>query len=53
MFNFLSSLFCEHEWVVRFQGSFTEGVECIHCGKSELRENDAYIDNPIGWLEEK
>lgn len=41
---------CRHEWMVHFVGRYMEGVECIKCGKTDLRPHGRVIEHPIGWL---
>ncbi len=44
--NWWRQLFCKHQWVTKFRGEWTTGVQCSECGKGELREQP---NDGSGW----
>ncbi len=50
--NLLKRLFCKHNYVTRFRGQFTKGVECTSCGNSKLLERYNNKREPMGWIED-
>jgi len=50
--NWFSQLFCKHQWITKFRGTFTRGVECSICHKAELLVELNDGSEPVGWLED-
>jgi len=39
----------QHQWITRFRGLVTRGVECRVCGKAKLLEEVNDGSEPVGW----
>ena len=44
---------CEHEWVTKFRGTATHGVQCRKCKKAELLFEFAQPSDNLGWVDEE
>ena len=42
----------QHDWITRFRGQYTRGVECRVCDKTDLLEDVNDGSEPVGWLED-
>lgn len=47
--RWIKRLFCDHQWITRFRGKYTRGVECVRCGKIDLIADFNDGSEPVGW----
>lgn len=50
--KWLTSLFCKHQWVTKFRGTCTRGVQCSICGKADLLVDWNDGSEPVGWVDQ-
>lgn len=48
--NWLAQFFCRHDWITKFRGQYTRGVECSICGKVTLLVDKNNGSEPVGWI---